>query len=92
MTELSIEQSLIIEEFKGIKRQYKDKLSPISTQIEVLLSVLKKKGYTETGKIFEFYTADGLNIESYNSEGTLVSSRSVRNEEKGRTLKFTAKG
>jgi len=88
LTEASIEQSLILEEFKNIKKQFKDKLNPIQQLKENLIQILKMKGYTETGKVYEFYTPDGNSIESYNSEGTLVAVRNVRNEEKGRTLKF----
>ena len=90
LTELSIEQSLIMEDFKNIKRQFKDKLNPLQLLKENLIQILKIKGYTETGKLYEFYSSDGQSIETYNTEGTLVSVRNVRNEEKGRTLKFKA--
>ena len=46
LTELSIEQSLIMEDFKNIKRQFKDKLNPLQLLKENLIQILKIKGYT----------------------------------------------
>lgn len=92
LAEASIDLSVLEERFKEVKKQHKDETKPFKTTIEGITNILKLKGYYQTGEVFDFFTQDGLKIESYDTEGTLISVRDAKTGDKGRrTLKFDQK-
>ena len=87
LAEQSINQAIILDEFKTVKDEFKKRLKPISDEIAQSLQAIKFKAVDQEGKLFQLQDFDQNIIHEVDEFGNLILSRQMRPEERQYFLK-----
>jgi hypothetical protein len=82
LAEKSIEQAMVLDEFKAVKDTYKERLKPISKDISVSLQALKFKAIECVGKLYKLADHEEQMIYIVDPKGDVIHSRRMKPEER----------
>lgn len=82
LTEQSINQAILIDEFNKKKEEHKTKLKPVQKEISDALQACKFKAIDMQGKIFTIQDFDQNMIHEVDEFGNIILSRQPRPEER----------
>ncbi len=70
------------EEFSEIKKEFKGKMKPLAEHNKILLNEIRTRQRLVAGVIWHMPNYEDSQIETYNGEGEMISSRRMKPEEK----------
>lgn len=85
-TDNAILLSDIEEEKKEAMADFKARMEPLTIQNKQLLSEVRSRHATVTGKLFTFYNTDERTATVYDENGDFISSRRMRPDENQTTI------
>jgi hypothetical protein len=91
LAEQSIQQAIILNEFKVVKEGFKSRLTPIAKEISSAIQAIKFKAVDLEGKLYLLPDYESQLIHKVDGDGNHVSSRPMRPEERQYFLSATSK-
>jgi vacuolar-type H+-ATPase subunit I/STV1 len=86
MVELSIQKSEHEDEIRAIKAEYKARIKPVEEELKTILAELKAGGEFIKGECFKIIDHDLQMVGIYSPEGVLLEERTMRPDEKQRSI------
>jgi hypothetical protein len=88
LAENSIQHFELSEQLKEVKGEFKEKMEPLIRDNHKLMQEIKTGQALVEGEIFFVPDHDNSMMETYNSDGEMISSRRLKPEEKQQRISF----
>jgi hypothetical protein len=82
LAEQSINQAIILDEFKKVKESYKDRLEPIAKDISSAIQAIKFKAVEQCGRLYKMADYESKMIHKVDELGNVIHSRQMLPEER----------
>lgn len=87
LAEQSINQAIILDEFKSVKEDFKTRLKPLEKDISDALQAIKFKAVDQDGKLYSIQDFENSLIHKVDEMGNVILSRQMKPEERQFFLK-----
>ena len=86
LAQAAMQKSVLLDELAELKKQYKDRIDPLSHQFSENLKAIKTKAIEVTGTTYKIPDYDNQAIHYVAIDGTVVNSRPMLPEERQFTI------
>lgn len=82
LSETSVKQATILEEFDQVKEDFKARLDPLKSELKAAITAVKYRAVQESGRLYKMPDHDEQMIYVLDESGSVVSSRKMLPEER----------